>query len=366
MSSDRLNRRRFLSLLGSASAVGIAGCVNPPDAEEPSLNDGKLIDENSQDTNLQDDSPYAKTYHAVQDSVVQLRIVNDNGRDQTGSGFVFDETHLVTNQHVVNGADSVSIRYPSTGWRKADVVGTDVYSDLGVLSVDDQPDPADPLPFLNQEPAIGTEVMAIGNPYGLSGTASTGIVSGINRTVQTANNFSVPDVIQTDAAVNPGNSGGPMVDLHGRVVGIISAGGGDNIGLAISSELASKVIPTLISSGSYDHPYLGIHLVNVTHEIATQNDLPQATGVYVTNVIDSSPAEGILQGGTDGDVNLSQTIPAGGDVITHIEGEPTPTKQVLSSVLALETDPGKLADVRVFRDGRVKTLKVRIGSRPEP
>jgi len=372
MLADRPSRRRFLHSLGAMAVLGLAGCVESPtgdvatSASEQSTPTTNTTVENQVDEPATDDrSRYADVYRAVSDSVVQIRVITPFGTAGTGSGFVYDERHLVTNEHVVSNAEELYVRYPSTGWREASVVGTDSDSDLAVLSVDEHPPAAGSLSLVEDEPAVGTEVVAIGNPYGLSGSVSAGIVSGVDRTLSSPGEFSIPDTIQTDAAVNPGNSGGPLVNLEGEVVGVISAGQGDNIGLAISSALTRKVVPALIETGSYEHPYLGIRLLDVTPAVAEANDLSEASGVYVTDVIEGDPSDGVLQGATDETVVNGQSIPVGGDVITHIEGEPTPTSQQLGSVLALETQVGQPATIRVLRDGATETLEVTIGSRSE-
>ncbi|WEL17991.1 Serine protease Do [Halorhabdus sp. SVX81] len=367
MSPQGLSRRRFLGLLGAATALGTAGCADSPSAEttDPvsSAGDDPGLDATRLDADTQ--SRYTDVYRSISDSVVQIRVITTFGSAGTGTGFVYDESHLVTNEHVVADAQDLYVRYPSTGWREASIVGTDTHSDLAVLSVGDHPPAADPVSFVEREPAIGTEVVAIGNPYGLSGSVSAGIVSGVDRTLEGPNRFSIPDTIQTDAAVNPGNSGGPLVTLQGEVVGVISAGQGDNIGLAISSALTTRVVPSLIETGSYAHPYLGIGLRDVTPAVAEANDLPETSGVYVTQVVDDGPSDGVLRGATD-DVSINgRPIPVGGDVITRIEGEPTPTTQQLASALALETRVGQPAAIQVWRDGTTETLDVRIGSRDQ-
>ncbi|CCQ34605.1 Serine proteinase [Halorhabdus tiamatea SARL4B] len=370
MPPEELSRRRFLGLLGASTALGAAGCADSPSAEtvDPVPSDTGTDDSPELTTDTPDvdaQSRYTDVYRSVSDSVVQIRVITTLGSAGTGSGFVYDDTHLVTNEHVVADAQELYVRYPSTGWRQASVVGTDLHSDLAVLSVDAHPSAADPLSFVDREPAIGTEVVAIGNPYGLSGSVSAGIVSGVDRTLAGPNNFSIPDTIQTDAAVNPGNSGGPLVNLGGEVVGLISAGRGDNIGLAISSALTRRVVPSLIETGSYEHPYLGIGLRDVTPAVARANDLPEISGVYVTQVLEGSPSDGVLQGATGETTVDGRPVPVGGDVITHIEGEPTPISQQLASVLALQTEVGQPATIRVWRDGTAEDLQVTIGSRDD-
>ncbi|MFW5949900.1 MAG: S1C family serine protease [archaeon] len=384
MPPDRISRRGLLRSLGAGIAVGLAGCIGAPNDQTDQTtvttttrdnrttptsideNDGDLIEEEPfEPIDSADGSRFTDVYRAVRDSVVQIRVGTSRGSG-TGTGFVFDESHLVTNEHVVADATQLYVRYRTTGWREASVSGTDVYSDLAVLDIEDRPSTSSVLPLRKSDPPIGTEVVAIGNPFGLSGTVTAGIISGVDRTLSAPNNFSVPDAIQTDAPINPGNSGGPLVDLTEQVVGVISAGGGDNIGLAISAPLTRQIVPALIERGSYDHPYLGVSLTDVTPAIAAANDLPEATGVYVERVLDDGPSDGVLRGPTSEETVDERSVPVGGDVITHVAGEPVPTSQKLSSVLALQTAPDEPAEVRIWRDGQSKTVTVTIGTRPEP
>ncbi|WP_181686224.1 S1C family serine protease [Halorhabdus salina] len=378
MTDEGVSRRGFLRTLGVATAISVAGCADSPSRGTPTqtdnpdrstqtpidLQDGDLIDGESIDQLENDDgSRFSDVYQAVRNSVVQVRVLTASGQS-AGSGLVYDDSHLVTNEHVVADAQDIFVRYRTTGWRDAEVVGTDVYSDLAVLRVDDHPDAAQPLPLVETDPAVGTEVVAIGNPFGLSGTVSSGIVSGVDRTLSAPNNFNIPDTIQTDAPVNPGNSGGPLVDLRGRVVGVISAGGGDNIGLAISAPLTRRVVPDLVATGSYDHPYLGIGLQSVTPELAAANDMPEATGIYVDRVVEDGPADGVLRGSTDREYVYGQSVPVGGDVILHVAGEPVPTSNALASVLALSTQPDEQTELRIWRDGVEQTVEIDVGVRP--
>jgi len=372
MSPEPVSRRGFLRGLGAVAGVALAGCADSPgDGTDTSTTAGSTVTPTDRSTPAAvEDSPtggrsrFSAVYQEVRDSVVQIRVHTAGGGAGAGTGFVFDDSHLVTNEHVVANARRIHVRYRTTGWRDATVAGTDIYSDLAVLEVEEKPSVAEPLPLVTDDPPIGTEVVAIGNPYQLSGTVSSGIVSGVDRTLSAPNNFSIPDAIQTDAPVNPGNSGGPLVDLDGQVVGVISAGGGDNIGLAISAPLSGQVVPALIETGSYAHPYLGIGLENVTPAIAAANGIEEASGVYVGRVVDGGPSDGVLEGSTDETTVEGQPAPVGGDVITRLAGRTVPTTEQLSSVLALHTEPGEPADLRIVRDGSPETVTVTIGSRP--
>jgi len=329
MEFERPTRRRFLAAAGLAATV--AGC-NAPNSEPEGRTD--LINSTPESP-----STYADVYRDAIDSVVLIRVFTEGGRSGQGSGFVYDGQHIVTNEHVVADASEVQVRFTDGSWHAAEVVGEDVYSDLAVVQIDDKPSAATPLDLIDGEVAIGQEVVAIGNPLGLSGSLSAGIVSGVDRTLPAANNFSIPDAVQTDAAVNPGNSGGPLMTLDGRVAGIINSGSGDNIGFAISAALMRRVVPALISDGEYEHAYMGVRLTDVTPLIAEANDLSDARGVYMDEIVDGGPSEGVLRGST-GEQRVNGTeVPVGGDVVVRMGEEPIQSQQELSTYLARRPAP---------------------------
>jgi S1-C subfamily serine protease len=368
--SDDVSRRRFLGLAGAATTAALAGCAvsTSEETDEPGDSDFNLgSPDGTDDTSTASVSGerFAEVFREARDAVVQVRVRTATSGG-SGTGWVVDDGHIVTNEHVVEGAERVFVRFRSSGWIEADIVGEDVYSDLAVLSVEDQPDATEPLALRTTDPAVGTEVLAIGNPFGLSGSVSSGIVSGVNRTLPAPNNFSIPDAIQTDAPVNPGNSGGPLVNLDGDVVGVINSGGGDNIGFAISGALTDRVVPALVEDGEYNHPYLGIRLDEVTPALAQGNGLDVARGIYVHEVVPGTPAEGVLEGSTGSTTVYDQRVPTGGDVIKRMDGTLISTQQALSSFLALETSPGQEIDIEIIRDGERRTVQLTIGERPAP
>jgi len=366
-------RRHFLGACVSAVAAGLAGCSLAPETETP--DDSPSGDDRSPGTTTgatdrtdgtADSMAYESVYQQTIDSVVQIRVFATAG-SASGTGFVYDRSgRIVTNQHVVADADDIYVRFTRGGWKEAQVLGTDIYSDLAVISVPSIPQSATALPIRATDPAVGTEVMAIGNPFGFSGSLSTGVVSGVNRTLQGRTQFGIPDAIQTDAPVNPGNSGGPLVDRQGRVVGVINSGGGDNIGFAISSALMQRVAPALIADGEYEHVYMGVGIRPVGPLIAQANDIPSGNGVYITEVFDDSPSDGVLQGADGNTVVNNVEVPTGGDVIVRMNDTPIKTDQAMSSFLALETSPGDTIEVTVLRDGERTTVELTLGERPEP
>jgi len=373
-------RRRLLGAFAAAAAGGLAGCAGldgPRSASSPDVAaaDGAAAPTveplRSDDAGPGEDA-YQRVYRATIPSVVLVRTYDRGGQRGQGSGFVVravgetGRAFVATNQHVVEGARAVTVEFRDGSYAEARVVGTDVYSDLAVLSVPSRPPAARPLAFVDEEPGVGTPVVALGAPFGFGESVSAGIVSGQNRSLPSANDFNVADAVQTDAAVNPGNSGGPLVTLDGRVAGVVSAGGGDNLGFAISAALAGRVLPALIEDGDYEHSYMGIRLRDVTPAIAEANDLPAARGVYVVATVDGGPAEGVLRGETGSQRVFGETAPVGGDVIVALDDTPTPTSAALGSFLAIRTSPGDAIDVRVRRDGEEVVEELTLGERPEP
>ncbi|MFB6105638.1 MAG: S1C family serine protease [Halobacteriaceae archaeon] len=305
---------------------------------------------------------YTALYRETIDSVVMVRVRGTFGTAQ-GSGFVYDAHHVVTNHHVVSDASSAMVRFRDGEWRDAEVVGTDPYTDLAVLRVDAVPEYATPLPVSHRDPAVGRPVAALGSPFGLEGTMTHGIVSGVNRSMRAGDGFAIPDAIQTDAPINPGNSGGPLVDARGRVVGVNRAKEGDNVGFAISAAVVRRVVPALVANGSYPHTYVGVRTVTVTPEVADANGLDEARGLLVVDVVDGTPADGVLMPATD---ETAGGVPTDGDVIVGVGGHPIDAHQQLARYLLLHTRPGDAVDVTVVRDGERVTRSLTLDRRPAP
>ncbi len=348
------SRRRVLAALGGLAGLGTGG----------SRHVTADSDENGDET---DD--VAEIYDAVIDDVVlvaQAGLEAANG--PIGSGFVAeidDERHVVTNYHVVGGADSVECQFVDEQWRTAEVLGTDVQSDLAVLEIDDLPTVADGRSVSNEIPAIGESVLALGNPLGLDASVSGGIVSGVDRSLQSPAGFAIPAAIQTDAPVDPGNSGGPLVDMEGTVVGVVFAGAGRGIGFAIAGPLANRVAPALATDGEYAHPHVGIGVEPVSPALADANDLEEPRGVLVIEIVPDSPADGTLESADEVAISGGQALPVGGDVVVAIDGEAIPNQDRLFSYLALETAPGDEVTLEVVRDGEEETAEVTLEERPE-
>ncbi|MFH5797201.1 S1C family serine protease [Haladaptatus sp. CMAA 1911] len=272
--------------------------------------------------------------------------------------------YVVTNGHVVGTAKEVELRFSDGDWRTGRVVGRDEGTDLAVVEVADLPAYATPLPVAEDAPEPGQRVVALGNPMGLDGTITRGIVSGTNRSLPTENGFAIPDTVQTDAAINPGNSGGPLVTLDGEVVGVNRARQGDGIGFAISGAIVSRVVPHLIETGYYRHPFLKISTVDVSPLVAEANELAETRGVLVVDVR-LGPASGALVGCESVRTLRGRDVPVGGDVIVGLDGVAVRSHEELMRHLLIETRPGERIEVELIRDGRRLTETVVLGERPK-
>ena len=313
---------------------------------------------------------YARLYRETIPSVVSVyRSVSPAGDGPVGgagSGFVYDDAgHVLTNDHVVRGVDEVDLRFADGEWRAGTVVGSDAYTDLAVVRVDDLPASAAPLRVAAANPSPGERVAAFGNPMGLDGTMTTGVVSGTSRSTPSGGGYVIPDTVQTDAAINPGNSGGPLVRLDGEVVGVNRAKAGDNIGFAISPALVRRVVPALIERGEYRHATLHVRTVDVSPTVAEANGLDRPGGVLVVHV-GRGPAEAVLRACDATRTVRGRRVPVGGDVIVGIDGRRIDSHEELLRYLVTSTEPGQAIDVAVVRDGEPRTETVVLGVRPSP
>jgi 2-alkenal reductase len=317
-------------------------------------------------------------YKRVIPGVVSIR--TDSGQ---GSGFVYDaQGHIVTNQHVVEGATQVEIDFSSGYKAYGTVIGSDADADLAVIKVDAPAEEIHPLPLGDSDTLeVGQAVVAIGNPFGLDGTMTLGIVSGLGRSQPSSQAagggfFSTADIIQTDAAINPGNSGGPLFNMNGEVVGINQSirttnfnqitGNAVNsgVGFSVSINLVKKIVPVLIRDGKYEYPFLGItSSSDFSLEEIEALGLPQFTGAYVLNVTPGGPADqaGIRAGSTPTRI---EGLNAGGDLIIAFDGKPVPSFEKLLSYLLTTKSPGDTVVLTVLRDGKQMDITVKLGKRP--
>ena len=329
-------------------------------------------------------------FEETQQSVVQVSGTSSEDSPffglSLGSGFIYDNSgHIITNFHVIAGSnpDDISITFIDGTVYRARVIGTDQYSDLAVLHVEDDV-PADkliPLPLANSSALrVGQEVVAIGNPFGLSGSMTEGIVSGLNRLipvyqdpfsdVAAAPAFSIPDVIQTDAAINPGNSGGPLLNMQGEVVGINSAifsttGGFAGVGFAVPSNAIAKIAPILIERGTFQHPWLGVSGIDMIPEIAEAIGLGEPRGFLVIEAAPGGPADTAgVQGGNTPVQLAGREIPLGGDVVLGIDNRDVRKIDDVLGYLQQATQVGETITLTVWRDGQIIDIGVTLGARP--
>jgi S1-C subfamily serine protease len=297
----------------------------------------------------------------------------EGGGVATGSGFVIDtDGHIVTNNHVVEGADRIEVKLGSSDeTHEAKLVGADPATDVALLEVDVPADQLHPLPLGDSSKIeVGEPVVAIGNPFGLDRTVTSGIVSALQRQIQAPNGFSISHVIQTDAAINPGNSGGPLIDSEGRVIGInsqIQTGGGDGnvgIGFAVPINTAREVVEQLEEHGKVEHAYMGIEGSTISPELARALQLPVKQGVLVNEVVKGGPADdaGVEGGATSATIEGAE-IRLGGDIITAIDGKKIAgMDDLVNRVNAAH--PGDTLDLTLLRGGDTKTVTVTLGVRP--
>jgi S1-C subfamily serine protease len=296
------------------------------------------------------------------------------GGTATGSGFVIDtEGHLLTNNHVVEGADKISVKIgASERSYPAKVVGADPSTDVALLKVDVPAGALHPLALGDSSKVeVGDPVVAIGNPFGLDSTVTSGIVSALQRQIEAPAGFSISHVIQTDAAINPGNSGGPLIDANGEVIGInsqIETGGGGNgnvgIGFAIPINTAREVANQIEQNGKVEHAYLGISGGTITPDIAKALNLPVEEGVLVAEAVKGGPAaEAGIQGGNTEATIEGSSVTLGGDIITELDGKKISGMDELVNIVNGKKT-GEEIEVTLLRGGQQKTVTVKLGNRP--
>jgi putative serine protease PepD len=301
-------------------------------------------------------------YERTNKAVVEITATTVDGSQRSqGSGFVYDRRgNIVTNQHVVDsaGAGPISVRFWDGSTQSAEVVGTDPSTDLAVIRVNA---PASVLEALrlgdSSGVGVGDSVIAMGSPFGLEGTVTSGIVSALHRQIRAQNDFTITDSIQTDAAINHGNSGGPLLDDRGRVIGVnaqieSNSGGNDGVGFAIPSNTVRSIVSQLIETGQAEHAYLGVTL------------LPVPGGVALTKVKSGTPAEQAeLRAATGSKTVNGQAIPTGGDVIVALDGKAISSTAELQRAIDAKR-PGDAVSITLVRNGERRTIQVTLGTRP--
>ncbi|HID52019.1 MAG TPA: PDZ domain-containing protein [Anaerolineae bacterium] len=316
-------------------------------------------------------------YERVGPSVVHIttRVVTmdfffgPTASEDTGSGFVYDrEGHIVTNFHVIQNAESIEVGLSDALTVPARVVGVDPPNDLAVLKVDVPPEQLFPLELgSSADLRVGERAIAIGNPFGLDRTLTTGVISALGRPLRTENNITIFNVIQTDAAINPGNSGGPLLDSRGRVIGVSTAiqAGAQGIGFAVPVDTVKRVVPALIADGKYEHPWLGFQGYAITPVLARALQLPVEEGILVAQLYQNGPAhQASLQGAQQEVIIGNRRYLVGGDIVTAVNGEPVTDWTSLFEYLELETQVGETITLTVIRDGQTKELDLTLMAQP--
>lgn len=323
---------------------------------------------------------YNLIYTNVNVSVVNIAVtaaVGPGVSSGEGSGFVWDtEGHIVTNNHVVENASQISVTFSDGTIADAELVGADPESDLAVIKVDPQEVDLHPVTLSDSRAVqVGDLAIAIGNPYGLSGTMTQGIVSALSRSLTvdetdpySTGSYTIPDIIQTDAAINPGNSGGVLVNVAGEVIGVTSAiqsatRSNSGIGFVIPAHIVQRIVPVLIQNGAYAHPRMGISGTSLTPDLAEQIGLDaDQQGILVVNVSPSGPAEQAGLRGSSQRRNVSGQISVeGGDVITAVDGKALKSFEELISYIFNETEVGQTISLTILRDGREQTVQLTLG-----
>lgn len=308
-------------------------------------------------------------YEQVKESVVLIKSTLPLGT-ATGSGFVYDaEGRIVTNDHVIEGANSITVTFINGTIVPTTVVGADPYSDIAVIKVEAPAALLKPLKLGDSSALkVGEVVLAIGNPYGLADTLTTGIVSALGREMDSSSGYPIVDVIQTDAAINPGNSGGPLLNMNGEVVGIntaIASSTSTGIGFAVPSNTIARELPSLMSTGKYDQVYIGIQGTDVTPSIISAMKLPAGTyGTLLTSVTRGSPTEQAgLKGETKYSVIDGSYVPIGGDVITKADGQVMKSLYDLILYMQRNKRPGNTIALTIIRGDAETAVNVTLGTR---
>ena len=311
-------------------------------------------------------------FEKSEESVVQVNVLRGGSDGGMGSGFVYsEEGYIITNQHVVKDAKKVTVTFLDGEAYIGDVIGTDPDLDIAVVKVSPSNTYLQPITIGDSSKLkVGEKIAAIGNPFGLSGSMTSGIVSQIGRLLPQESGYSIPDVIQTDAAINPGNSGGPLINMKGEVVGINTAiqsvtGEFSGIGFAVPSNTVKKIVPVLIEDGEFKHPWMGISGTDVDPELADFRELKSSKGFLVISVIEGSPAEQAgLIGVTETKEIDGRELAVDGDIVLSIDGK---TVRKISDILIhlqREKSIGDEMVLSVNRNGEILELTMVLEERP--
>jgi len=371
------------SIVGAAAIILLFAFVFVPtqDIKSPEL----IISNGHDATSLGDENtlPIKKNltlvelFKKTEQGVVKIEtdVVNPLGDAKPlGSGFVYDILgHTITNAHVIENATKVTVTFLDGNQYNAEIIGADKFTDIAVIKVNEKPRLLHPLDIGDSSVLlVGEQVAAIGNPFGLSGSMTSGIVSQLGRLLFSPDNgFSIPDVIQTDAAINPGNSGGPLLNMKGEVIGINTAirsstGEFTGVGFAVPSNTIKKIVPSLIEEGKYHHPWIGITGHDIDPDLAQALGLKQAKGFMIITVVDGSPADKAgLKGRTITLETGGKAYPAGGDIIISVDDKEVRKISDILIHLQREKSVGDTMVLGVLRDGEFLHITLELVERPD-
>ncbi len=363
--------------IGIAMALAIVAVlfIPPPESLKPNIS-------NDNENRVAEATPLSskslsliEIFEKSEAGVVKVNVQRGGTEDVTGgigSGFVFDKKgHIISNAHVVKDANKVVITFLDGKSYNADIIGIDEYTDIAVIKVNADLSLLYPLPIGDSSNLkVGEEIAAIGNPFGLSGSMTSGIISQLGRLLPTSSNYQIPDVIQTDAAINPGNSGGPLLNMRGEIVGINTAiqsttGEFTGVGFSIPSQTIAKIVPTLIKNGEYKHPWIGIAGRDIDPDMANVLNLKDAVGFLVITVVEDSPA---FQAGLIGSEKTIEVdgvnYPVGGDVILAVDGKEVRKIDDILVHLQRAKSVGDEMVLEILRDGRTTNVIITLDVRP--
>jgi serine protease Do len=391
-----MQKRFWITLIAILAASIFIGASSPPSMAQQTNNSNSSNTSSINDQlplSMSASSPLTLTlpeiFNKTENSVVQVTSTSPNSNALVivngeqiphddvalGSGFVYDEHgHIITNNHVISDPNSVEVTFVDGDSYPAKVIGKDPSSDIAVLQIDGDgfQKEVEPLKVANSSALqVGEEVIAIGNPFGLSGSLTSGVISQLGRVLPNdITGFSISDVIQTDAAINPGNSGGPLLNAKGEMVGVNTAifsntGAYSGVGFAIPSNMVQRVVSSLLTNGSYEHPYIGITGITLSSKIANASHLNDTKGILIVDITAGSPADQAgLRGGDIVSTVDGHDIRLGGDVIVAIDNQSIRTMEDLLSYLEEHKTVGESIDLTVVRDGKSQHIDVILASRP--
>lgn len=367
----------LIAFIANLSSVPITTAIEDVSINEITLSQNSLYSSTGSELsiNVEENLSLTQIFEQSESGIVSISVSKSSIIEQggVGSGFVYDKNgNIITNNHVVEDAEKIIVTFIDGRSYNAKIIGNDVYSDLAVIKIDVSESILNPLKIGDSDLLrVGEKVTAIGNPYGLSGSMTAGIISQIGRLIPSqGSEFAIPDVIQTDAAINPGNSGGPLLNLKGEVVGVTTAiysrsGDFSGVGFAIPANTLSKIIPVLIDQGSYKHPWIGITSLNISPDIAEILELEEARGIIIMNIVKDGPASKAGLRGSSEIVEkdgINYTI--GGDVILAIDDHDVRKVEDIISHLQKEKLVGDKTTFTILRDDKIITMDVLLEERP--